>query len=251
MGLKVERFSNRLTKAVTVGLLKWRELIARNAGGGHIEPAAASRCARSTIGRRYHETDDNARLRHSSWTFYGGSPDRGSPFGVCAIINISIYHYINNRSSGNSPRTWRCDGDDDVVQLQVLPCVSVRPPRRDLLPPWGWSRTPVCPGNAKRDGPTEMCKSPPPTIDDRKKVKGKKNNGFKRKFPVETTTQNVTDGPSEGRGRSVVVGVRGECAQRFGRTGGRTEVRSSIPADLKDSAANRLNIEGKSMSAAV
>jgi len=96
-----------------------------------------------------------------------------------------------------------------------------------------------------------MCKSPAPTIDDRKKVKGKKNNAFKTKFPAESTTQNVTDGPTEGRGRSVVVGVRGECAQRFGWTGGRTEVRSSAPADQDNSAANRLNIEGKSVSAAM
>jgi len=62
MRLKVERIPNRLTKAATAGLLKWREPIARNAGGGHIEPAAVSRCARSTVGRRYHDTVDNARL---------------------------------------------------------------------------------------------------------------------------------------------------------------------------------------------
>ncbi|CAI6365741.1 unnamed protein product [Macrosiphum euphorbiae] len=96
-----------------------------------------------------------------------------------------------------------------------------------------------------------MCKSPAPTIDDRKKVNGEKKNAFKKKFPVETTTQNVTNGPTEGRGRSVVVGVRGECAQRFGWTGGGTEVRSSAPADQDGSAANRPNIEGKSVSSAV
>lgn len=112
-----------------------------------------------------------------------------------AFTRLSIYHYINNRSSGNSPRTWRCDGDDDVVQLQVLPCVSVRPPRRDLLPPWGWSRTPVCPGNAKRDGPTEMCKSPAPTIDDRKKVKGKKITGLKENFQSKRRPRMLRTGP--------------------------------------------------------
>jgi len=38
-----------------------------------------------------------------------------------------------------------------------------------------------------------------------KNIKRKKKTRLKKKFPVETTTQNVTDGPTEGRGRSVVV----------------------------------------------
>lgn len=76
----------------------------------------------------------------------------------------------------------------------------------------------------------------------------------KKKFPVETTTQNVTDGPSEGRGRSDVVGEALRMRATTALTRGRVEDRdlSAPPAHVtvRPTVGDRRRIGGKSETAA-
>lgn len=75
----------------------------------------------------------------------------------------------------------------------------------------------------------------------------------KKKFPVETTTQNVTDGPSEGRGRSD-VGAALRMRATTALTRGRVEDRdlSAPPAHVtvRPTVGYRCRIGGKSETAA-